>query len=62
MISNLSKCSAKTKLLEDIFPAHCITVMNDIARNALSIKEQRHHPWKIIEGLIALGENYQGAK
>lgn len=36
--------------------------MNDMARNALSIKEQRHQPWKIIEGLVSMGENYQGAK
>ncbi|CAD8103931.1 unnamed protein product [Paramecium primaurelia] len=62
LVSTLSRCSAKAKLLEDIFPAHCITVMNDMARNALSIKEQRHQPWKILEGLVSIGENYQGAK
>ncbi|CAD8125648.1 unnamed protein product [Paramecium sonneborni] len=62
LVSTLSRCSAKTKLLEDIFPAHCINVMNDMARDALSIKQQRHQPWKIIEGLISMGENYQVAK
>ncbi|CAD8179012.1 unnamed protein product [Paramecium octaurelia] len=62
LVSTLSRCSSKAKLLEDIFPTHCISVMNNLARDALSIKEQRHQPWKIIEGLASMGQNYHIAK
>ncbi|CAK84723.1 unnamed protein product (macronuclear) [Paramecium tetraurelia] len=62
LVSTLSRCSSKAKLLEDIFPTHCISVMNNFARDALFIKEQRHQPWKIIDGLASMGENYQVAK